>query len=111
MTIQQAGNKAWPFPTAANHPAAAPSALARVEHPSEDALDHGIEESFPASDPVSVSVSKISPERTSPDLSNSVAGEEDPGASLDLTHAQPGDEAPPETQRTGNAGHREGRLR
>ena len=34
-----------------------------VEHdPSEDAIDQGVEESFPASDPVSVNITKI--ERT-----------------------------------------------
>lgn len=32
-----------------------------TEAPTEEALDNGIEESFPASDPVSVSVSKVVP--------------------------------------------------
>lgn len=56
------GVSAFPFPTSADH-----GARASVEHspttevPSEDALDHGIEESFPASDPVSVSVTKLIP--------------------------------------------------
>lgn len=90
MTFKRTGGKALPFPTATNHPAADLSAVSRVEHPTEDALDHGIEESFPASDPVSVSVSKISQERTSPGPSYSVAGEEDPGASLDLVDPSSG---------------------
>jgi hypothetical protein len=34
--------------------------------PHEDAIDHGIEESFPASDPVSVSVSKSMPVSAAP---------------------------------------------
>jgi hypothetical protein len=48
-----------PFPTSENHggkPAAPPS---KPKKPSEDELDHGIEESFPASDPVSVNVTKV----------------------------------------------------
>ena len=48
----------WPFPTAENHPPAEPAAPVTVE-PTEDALDHGIEESFPASDPVSVTVTTV----------------------------------------------------
>lgn len=101
--IKQAGDKAWPFPTNASHPPVDLFSVARVEEPTEDALDHGIEESFPASDPVSVSVSTISPALASPtpEVGDSVVGEEDPGASLDLPDAQPGDEAPPGTKGTG----------
>jgi hypothetical protein len=50
---------AFPFPTAAHHPAHSTASTNPVtETPGESAIDHGIEESFPASDPVSVSVSK-----------------------------------------------------
>ena len=48
----------WPFPTSDHHPAADP-ALPLPQEPSEDALDSGIEESFPASDPVSVTVTTV----------------------------------------------------
>jgi hypothetical protein len=48
----------WPFPTADHHPLADP-AKPLPEAPTEDALDHGIEESFPASDPVSVTVTTV----------------------------------------------------
>jgi hypothetical protein len=52
----------FPFPTAERHPASpAVSTQPAIEVPTEDALDHGIEESFPASDPVSVSVTKAVP--------------------------------------------------
>lgn len=55
----------FPFPTADHHDAPPEaSAHAVTETPSEDAIDHGIEESFPASDPVSVSVSKAVPKAT-----------------------------------------------
>ena len=55
-----APNAPFPFPTAERHDAV-PPARTVVEEPTEDALDHGIEESFPASDPVSVSVTKAVP--------------------------------------------------
>lgn len=74
MTSNKTG-KAFPFPTASHHPAAGPTQAPRTEHPTEDAIDHGIEES--------------------------AAGEEDPGAALDLPQSQPGDEAAPGTQGTG----------
>nr|WP_145548260.1 hypothetical protein [Variovorax boronicumulans] len=48
----------WPFPTAEHHPPPDPAAPSPKE-PSEDALDHGIQESFPASDPVSVTVTTV----------------------------------------------------
>jgi len=47
-----------PFPTSENH-GQAPAAPAEPKPQSEDELDNGIEESFPASDPVSVNVTKI----------------------------------------------------
>lgn len=50
--------RAWPFPTSEHHPPADP-AKPLPEEPTEDALDHGIEESFPASDPVSVTVTTV----------------------------------------------------
>ncbi len=52
----------FPFPTAAAHGIASADTVRPVtEEPTEDALDHGIEESFPASDPVSVSVTRAVP--------------------------------------------------
>ena len=47
------------FPTADDHDSdAAPAEPVELE-PSEAAIDQGVAESFPASDPVSVSVTKI----------------------------------------------------
>lgn len=57
----------FPFPTADKHDAPDPSIKPVDQDPSEDAIDQGVEESFPASDPVSVSVTKI--ERTEVDKS------------------------------------------
>lgn len=56
----EANPKAFVFPTAADHPET-PVELSPVTviDPSEEAIDAGIEESFPASDPVSVTVSKV----------------------------------------------------
>ena len=57
--------KPWPFPTAASHPAVPPETPAptgqsvEVQDVSEPALDHAVEESFPASDPVSVVTTKV----------------------------------------------------
>ena len=48
-------SKPWPFPTTEHHPETEP-ALPKERDPTEDALDHGIEESFPASDPTSVTI-------------------------------------------------------
>lgn len=57
----------FPFPKAENPPdprqPATPAAREVAETPSEDAIDHGVEESFPASDPVSVSVTKTGPDK------------------------------------------------
>jgi len=53
---------AFPFPTSERHEPPRPQPVRPVEQPlTEDALDHGIEESFPASDPVSVNVTKAAP--------------------------------------------------
>lgn len=52
-------NNPWPFPTADSHEKSPEAARPVVIEPSEDALDAGVEESFPASDPVSVTVSKV----------------------------------------------------
>jgi hypothetical protein len=53
---------AFPFPTAESHPShPMPESRPVEQEPTEPALDHGIEESFPASDPVSVGVSKVLP--------------------------------------------------
>jgi hypothetical protein len=76
---------AFPFPTTDKHPkpTTAPASAPVTTTPTEPALDHGIEESFPASDPVSVSVSKSAP-------GGSVAGV-DPAS----TQAKPGNEQIP----------------
>lgn len=60
--VQQPSSTPIPFPTAEKHdspPETAPASAA--PQPSEEALDHGVEESFPASDPVSVSTSQVVP--------------------------------------------------
>lgn len=49
----------FPFPTADKHEPKDDSIEPVDQTPSEDAIDQGVEESFPASDPVSVSVTKI----------------------------------------------------
>jgi hypothetical protein len=56
---EQKEQKPFPFPTSENH--GKPSEQEKpVEQPaSEEALDSGVEESFPASDPVSVTVTKV----------------------------------------------------
>lgn len=52
----------YPFPTESQHDAPSVQPTRPVEHaPDEGAIDHGIEESFPASDPVSVNVTKAEP--------------------------------------------------
>jgi len=74
---------AFPFPTSEHHPSpppegAKPSAHAPVEaEPKEPALDHGIEESFPASDPVSVDVTKLD---TAPTKANDASPNQQPSA-------------------------------
>ncbi len=49
---------AFPFPTADRHDKVEPTKPVEQD-PSEDAIDQGVEESFPASDPVAVSVTKV----------------------------------------------------
>ncbi len=51
--------KDFPFPTADQHDAKDTSIEPVEQEPSESAIDQGVEESFPASDPISVSVTKI----------------------------------------------------
>ena len=52
----------YPFPTSLRHDPPAVQPTRPVDHaPDEGAIDHGIEESFPASDPVSVNVTKAEP--------------------------------------------------
>lgn len=100
----KADASAFPFPTAEDHVARASVDHApTTEVPSEDALDHGIEESFPASDPVSVSVTKLVPVAPGPQAPSSdpAAGGGDPGALDDLQSPHPGDEAAPGSPGTG----------
>lgn len=98
------GAWAFPFPTTEDHPVdAEPAHAPRTVEPTEDALDHGIEESFPASGPVSVSVTKFVPSRTGtmvPASEEYVAGEEEPGASMDLPSPDSGGDLPLGTPRT-----------
>jgi hypothetical protein len=49
----------WPFPTGDHHPASGEGIAPEPVPPTEEAIDHGVEESFPASDPVSVSVAVV----------------------------------------------------
>lgn len=59
MTTKPSDEKQSPFPTSGNHGKAEGSAKRVPVKPDEGALDEGIEESFPASDPVSVNVTKV----------------------------------------------------
>jgi hypothetical protein len=49
----------FPFPTTEHHEPAAPVPQPQPMAPDEASIDHGVAESFPASDPVSVSVTKV----------------------------------------------------
>ena len=49
----------FPFPTSEKHDTPPEHHKPVTEEPSEQALDNGVEESFPASDPVSVTVDKV----------------------------------------------------
>lgn len=90
------GATALPFPTADNHDAnAQPASAPKVEHPTEEALDHGIEESFPASDPVSVSVTSKLPASSA--TSSGAAAIAPPAPTA------PGDDAPAGTPGTGES--------
>jgi len=54
----------FPFPTHDDHvPRAELTSRTVTEAPTEEALDNGIEESFPASDPVLVSLTQVGPMR------------------------------------------------
>ena len=58
----------FPFPTAERHGKPADVPQTPPEEPSEGSIDHGVAESFPASDPVSVAVTKIArPSDAAPD--------------------------------------------
>jgi len=54
-------DKPFPFPTAESHDNPPQIEQPILQDTSEDALDAGVEESFPASDPVSVTVTKVQP--------------------------------------------------
>ncbi|RYF62125.1 MAG: hypothetical protein EOO29_46630 [Comamonadaceae bacterium] len=66
----------WPFPTAAAHPTPSEDTTeptqqtVEVQHVSESTLDHAVEESFPASDPVSVVTTKVVEQKTDKEGSN-----------------------------------------
>jgi hypothetical protein len=59
MTTSKPEKQPTPFPTSENHGKPAGGAKPEPVKPGEGALDEGIEESFPASDPVSVNVTKV----------------------------------------------------
>jgi len=60
MAPKDKDSRPFPFPTSESHYKPAPGhEKPTTETPSEDALDSGVEESFPASDPVSVTVTKV----------------------------------------------------
>jgi hypothetical protein len=60
MASKQTTQDKFPFPTSGNHGQAPAEAAKPTSEPSsEEALDSGVEESFPASDPVSVIVTKV----------------------------------------------------
>jgi hypothetical protein len=62
MSTESDPKEQLPFPTSDRHgdaPAAPAKPKPEPKNPSEDEIDHGIEESFPASDPVSVNVTRI----------------------------------------------------
>ncbi len=51
--------EAFPFPTTDKHDAVPETVESIEKEPSEQAIDQGVAESFPASDPVSVSITKV----------------------------------------------------
>jgi hypothetical protein len=59
--MAQSTTEAFRFPTAENHDAPLQQEGPLAQEPTESALDHGVEESFPASDPVSVTTSRVIP--------------------------------------------------
>jgi len=54
------------FPTSGDPQGGEHVAAPKEDAPSESAVDHGVEESFPASDPVSVTVSRIDDDAAAP---------------------------------------------
>ncbi len=54
--------EAFPFPTTEDHESPSDAPAPAVEQPSEDAIDQGLRESFPASDAVSVTTTKVKPQ-------------------------------------------------
>ncbi len=58
-TSKPSDKKPTPFPTSENHGKPQTGAKPVPVKPGEGAIDEGIEESFPASDPVSVNVTKV----------------------------------------------------
>ena len=74
---------AFPIPTSGGHPDHATESRPVEQEPTETALDHGIEESFPASDPVSVGVSRVVPKPGKSELPKKKSHPQAPG----LAHA------------------------
>ena len=92
---------AFTFPTADRHDEnALPASAPKVDHPTEEALDHGIEESFPASDPVSVSVTSKLPAASGGGGGGNGAAA---GGPTGTQPTAPGDDAPPGTPGTGES--------
>jgi len=84
------------FPTADRHPAVPEEKMKIAEtEPSESALDHGVDESFPASDPVSITVTKAvtEPAKTAASVKPAAAADEDtaPSTEFDMRNARAGD--------------------
>jgi len=72
--MQSPSTDAFPFPTAERHDPPTVQPVRPVDHaPCESAIDHGIEESFPASDPVSVNVTRVEPTAPLPPKQNGAA--------------------------------------
>jgi hypothetical protein len=59
MTTKKTDQNPTPFPTAEDHGKSQGQPKPLPKKPGETKLDEGIEESFPASDPVSVNVTKV----------------------------------------------------
>lgn len=49
----------WPDPISDHHPAVPEGSAPVTVPPSEQLIDHGVEESFPASDPVAVNITVV----------------------------------------------------
>lgn len=59
MTMEQKTKTPFPFPTSEDHSRSVDDGKPIEQPASEEALDSGVEESFPASDPVSVTITKV----------------------------------------------------